>query len=107
MRSGSLRHSIEIMQSVDAQSETGAITKIWSLFAKVRADVRDVKAENRFQSQHFNSIVTKQLIVRWIDGLKAGMRFEHAGSKYQIEPPRDITGRRKMLEIMASEVIDG
>ncbi|WP_345969638.1 phage head closure protein [Sulfurimonas sp. HSL1-6] len=107
MRSGALRTKIVINSATTTRSATGAPVEAFdTVIATFRADVRDIKAENRFLSQRFNSMVTKQLYVRYVPGLEAGMRFELDGATWQIEPPRDITGRKRSLELLASEVLD-
>lgn len=107
MIAGRLRHQVTITHDIKTKSNTGAEIKTPVLFAVVRTEVRDLKSELRFMSQSFNSIVTKQLFIRYIPGLKAGMRFEFDGVKYQIEPPLDKRGTKRQLEILASEVLNG
>ncbi len=106
MIAGRLRYQVIFLQDIESRSETGAAVKEFAPFVTVRADVRDLKSELRFMSQSFNSIVTKQLYLRHIDGLEAGMRFEFDGVMYQTEKPLDKKGTRRELEILASEVVD-
>jgi len=101
MRAGKLRHVITFEHNVPVKSGYGEEVPSWVVLTTVRADVRDIESGNRYTSQHFRGVVTKQLFIRHIDGLRAGMRFSFGGEVYLIEPPIDRDGRGRMLEILA------
>lgn len=107
MRAGPLKHLIMIQAKGQTRDAYGAVVDGWVDFAPARADVRDVASSERYVSQSINSVITKRFFIRYIDGITADMRIVHDGKNYDIDPPVDTAGKRRMLEIAAAEVKHG
>ncbi len=107
MRSGPLKHLIMIQVNEQARDGYGAVIDNWVDFAPARADVRDIASSERYVSQSLNSVITKKFFIRYIEGITADMRIVHDGKTYDIDPPVDTSGKRRMLEISASEMKHG
>lgn len=107
MRSGPLRHSITIQSKGQTKNGFGELVEAWSDFAIVRADVRDIASSERYVSQSLNSVMTKKFFIRYVDGITADMRIVHEGKVYDIDPPVDSAGKRRMLEISGTEAVRG
>lgn len=107
MRSGPLRHTITIQSKGHTKNAYGEEIDEWVDFATVRADVRGIASSERYVSQSLNSVMTKKFFIRYLDGITADMRIVHDTKVYDIDPPVDTAGKRRMLEIAGTEMVRG
>lgn len=84
---GRLRHRIQIQQQVDLLDSNGlvvqdpndgTVSKVWQTFHECWAAIEPLSTREFIQSQAAQSSVSERIIIRFIDGLNAGMRILHA-----------------------------
>lgn len=112
MRSGKLRHSIEIQHKITPRDPlTGNFLEpAWVKFAKVWAAVEDLSARDFVAARAGQSQVTGRMVIRYKVGVLPTMRIIHRGEPYSIEGPplEDKKSGREYLTLLVSKgVKDG
>lgn len=100
MRSGNLRHRIEIQHQVHGEDEWGNHVFEWQTFAKVWAEVLDLKGREFWQAVSVASEVTVRVRIRYLPGLEASMRVLHEGRVLEIDHIIDPDGRKRTLQLL-------
>src|SRR5690554_3950961 len=106
MRSGNLRHRIEIQRQVPGRNEIGDPIVRWETFAKVWAEALDIKGREFWQAAQVQSEITSRVRIRYLPGIKASMRVLHEGRLLEIDHILDPDGRKRELHLMC-KTLDG
>ena len=105
MRSGNLKHKIEIQQYTSTRSETGAQIKEWSEFKTVYASIVPQSAREFF-SAGMHAEATHKIEMRYIPGVKPDMRIKYGARIFEISaPPINIRELNKTLQIVCKELL--
>lgn len=95
MHAQQLRSVVTIEQRGSGYDEAGQPSTTWTTFATVRGDVRHLSGTETIKADAVASVVKASVRVRWLEGIKAGMRLTVSGSVYEIRAVLpDIAGRR-------------
>ena len=95
MHAQQLRNVAAIEQRGSGYDEAGQPVTTWTTFATVRADVRHQSGTETIKADAVASVVKASVRVRWLEGVKAGMRAKVGGSVYEIRAVLpDVAGRR-------------
>jgi len=85
MRTGRLDRKIEIQVQSQELDDSGQQLDVWDKFATVRADRRDVRANERFSAEQVMAIRTSVFRMRWISGVHEAMRVVDSGRIWNIK----------------------
>jgi SPP1 family predicted phage head-tail adaptor len=105
MRSGRLRHKVQIQQRAPGsprQSSSGQRLDSWQAFANVRAGIRTLLARERQAAEQLQGAIDSELEIRYLAGVVAGMRVVHKSVAYQIHAVDDPERREKRLLLQCS-----
>lgn len=98
---GELRHVITIQERAETTDAYGGTVYIWSDFATVRAKVQPLRGRELIAAQAAQNQTTVKFYIRYLAGIDSTMRLVWDGNNYDIEPPVDVNGQGRVLEIMA------
>ncbi len=101
MKSGTLKHTVQIEEYTEAQDSAGQPIKSWTLYATRRASMDAinpltspiVRADERFEPGLW------RFGMRYVPGLTNLMRLIHAGTVFEILDAPD-TGTRQMETVI-------
>jgi len=100
-RAGKLDRQIVIQTFTSAAAnEFGEQTKTWQTFATVWAELKPIRARERFQSTVLRAEKAQIFCIRYLSGLEATMRISYDGLFWNIRGITEI-GRREMFEVIA------
>jgi SPP1 family predicted phage head-tail adaptor len=105
MRSGRLRSLVEIQEKADGsprQSASGMRLDAWAPFASVRAFIRPISGKELRAGQQVQSQIAAEIEIRYLAGVRAGMRVSHAGLYYRIEAVVNPQARNRNLLLQCS-----
>lgn len=86
IQAGRLRHRIQIQHYVELldsnglvvqDPDDGTVSRVWAAFHECWAAIEPLSAREFIQSQAMQSAVSERIVIRFIDGLNAGMRIVH------------------------------
>jgi SPP1 family predicted phage head-tail adaptor len=86
IQAGRLRHRIKIQHQVDVldsngdveqNMEDGSVLREWVTFHECWAAIEPLSGKEFIQSQALQSAISARLVIRFIDGINAGMRALH------------------------------
>lgn len=99
IRSGELRHRIQIVQrNLTQGSSGGTVEDDASIFATVWAKVEDLEGKELYAAQQKVSEVTHKITMRWMGGIKAKMNVWFDDREFQIEyVTRPLQIRHKLI----------
>lgn len=109
MRSGTLRHRIQIQQRIHAQDDYGAPSITWSNFADAWASVEPLNSREFIAAQSVQSEVTGKIIIRYLAGVKPSMRVVFESEYYNISGvlPDGKSGREYLVLMVVKGLTDG
>lgn len=85
MRSGTLRHRVQIEHKAETRDAYGGVETAWTVFASsVPAAILPVSGREFFQAEAQQSEVSAKIVMRQLDGLLPSMRIIHDGQQYNI-----------------------
>jgi len=105
MRSGNLKHKIEIQSYTETSNDFGEVTKGYSTFKTVYASITPLAGKEYFASKQLNAEVSHKIECRYISGVLPSMRIVYDSRIFNIESVINIREANKTLQIMAVEVI--
>ena len=100
MRPGRMDQRIAIEELTETQDAQGEPVAVWTEWASVWAEVRDLRGREYFQAQAVQSAIDTIFFIRHIENLTHKMRIWHGGSAYDIKGIARI-GRNDGMEIQA------
>jgi len=105
MRSGNLKHKIEIQTYIETSNDFGEVTKGYSTFKTVYASITPLAGKEYFASKQLNAEVSHKIECRYLSGVLPNMRILYGARVFNIESVINIREANKTLQIMAVEVI--
>jgi len=105
MRSGNLKHKIEIQSYTETSNDLGEVTKGYSTFKTIYASITPLAGKEYFASKQVNAKVSHKIECRFISGVLPNMRIVYGTRIFNIESVINIREVNKTLQIMAVEVI--
>lgn len=105
MNIGSLRHRIEIGRYVEGKDQWGdpLPEPVWQKVCSPWASVEGLRGNQYFQSQQTVERSDHRVIIRYREGIDAGMIVRHGGRELTITAVLDEDGRRKWLTLYCRE----
>lgn len=110
VKAGTLRHRVAIEQPpTPAADEYGHNdeTRDWIVFATVWAAVVPLSGREFWRAESVQSDLTHTVTTRWLDGVTPQMRVRHNDRLLNIDSVIDVGERRKELQLMCKEAVNG
>ncbi|WP_345993760.1 phage head closure protein [Sulfurimonas sp. HSL-1716] len=107
MRSGNLKHKVEIKQHTGTRDTFGGVADDDVLFATVYVSIVPLSGKEYFVSKSVNSEVTHQIEMRFIPGVTPDMKIVYGTREFDINSVINVREANKTLQIMATEVTSG
>jgi len=106
MRSGELRHRIELLVDASTPDGMGGFTGGMTTFATVWAAVEPLRGRAFMEAKAAQSEVSHRVRVRYTDGITAAMKVRFEGRLFSIDAVLDINERNRELHLMCVERSD-
>ena len=84
MRSGLLRHRIEVQEATETEDARGGPIKVWKTVAKRQASIRKLKGTEKYHEQRLDSRITHKFTIRFFEDLTPSFRFLFRGRIFHI-----------------------
>ena len=105
MRSGNLKHKVQIQQFVSTKNEVGESIKEWVEFKTVYAAIIP-QSSKEFFKYGIHAEITHKIEMRYIPGVHPDMRIKYGERIFEISaPPINIREQNKTLHIICKESI--
>ncbi len=105
MRSGNLKHKIEIQVFTETQNDYGEVIKGFTTFATVYASIIPLSGKEYFASKSVNAEISHKIECRYVSGVLPSMRIVFGSRVFNIVSALNIREANKTLQIMATEVV--
>ncbi len=109
MKSGPLRHVVQIQDQTASKDSHGTPKNVWTTLKTRRASVEPIVGREYFQSRQINAEVTTKFRFRAgdvVDILKPRMRLVHAGRWFDVISVMEVQTIRTELVVMASLLVE-
>ena len=106
MRSGELRHRIELLASTSVSDGMGGSTSGWSIFATVWSKIVPLRGRAFMEAKAAQSEVSHRIEMRHMKGVNAAMKVRHDGRIFSIDAVLNIGERNRDLHLMCVERSD-
>ena len=106
MRSGELRHRIELLASTSTPDGMGGSTSGWSIFATVWSKIVPLRGRAFMEAKAAQSEVSHRIEMRFMDGITAAMKVRYEGRIFSIDAVLNIGERNRELHLMCVERSD-
>lgn len=104
MKSGKLRHRIEIQKSIDTRSSSGAISgQTWEPFCYVWASIEPLSGREYFAAAQAQSSVTHKITIRYRAGIRVHYRAMWNNRIFDIQSILNREERNIELILFCSE----
>lgn len=105
MRSGNLKHKIEIQSYSETSNDFGELVKGYSIFKTAYASITPISGKEYFASKQVNAEISHKIECRYLVGVKPTMRIVYGDRTFNIESVLNIREENKTLQIMAVEIL--
>jgi len=103
MRSGSLKHKVEIHSYTELENDFSETVKSWVKLHDAYASILPLKATEKFVSKRTKSEVTHKVLLRYIPNINPNMRIVFGSRVFEIDSVLNIREENKILQIIATE----
>ena len=104
MRSGRLRHRVELQSATEARDSHGQPVKTWSTQAVVWAGVEPIKGREGIVAMQVAATATIRVVIRYRAGVTTDWRVKFGMRTMKITSIVDTDERHHSLEFMCSEI---
>lgn len=106
MRSGELRHRIELLVDASTPDGMGGFTGGMTTFARVWAKIVPLRGRAFMEAKAAQSEVSHRIEMRYMDGITAAMKVRFEGRLFSIDAVLNIGERNRELHLMCVERSD-
>lgn len=103
MRSGKLRHRIEIQAATEARNSFGELIQTWATTSKAWASVQPMTGNERIDGMKPIPEVDTKITTRYCDNITAQNRIKLCDKTYHIEAVLNTDTLSRELVILAKE----
>lgn len=106
---GRLRHRIDIVAppTSNPQDSAGGVDPVNDVvFANVWASIEALSGTEKFAAHEFTSLVSHQIVIRYMTGITAKMNVWFQNRTFQIEAVLNADERNKSLILLCIEIND-
>lgn len=107
MRSGRLRHKVDIQQPVETQNSYGEPEVAWAnVVEDVWASIEPFRGREYFAAKQFNAEIEARVVMRYRSDVTAKMRVVHGSNEYYIDSVINVDERNRELQLMCTRSIE-
>jgi SPP1 family predicted phage head-tail adaptor len=103
MRSGPLRHRVEIQKPIETQGDDRTITTRWSTIARRFAAIEPLTGRELQEAQQVQARISVRIRMRFFSDLIPAHRIKHGTTIYEIAAPINVDGRNREHHLMCVE----
>jgi SPP1 family predicted phage head-tail adaptor len=108
MRSGTLRHVIDIQDAAETPDGMGGFTTSYSdIYSGLRASIWPLSASEHISNDKIELSITHRIRVRYRSGIKADMKVVFGSREFNIKSIINSEMRNIMLEMLCEEIDGG
>jgi len=107
MRTGSLRHYVEIHALTIIEDDIGNQTEEWAKVAEVWAAVEPLQGDEKLAAAYIQAETTHKVTIRYLAGITPANRLLFDGRTLEIESVRNLEERSRELVLMCKEKVGG
>ena len=105
MMAGRLRHRVDIESVTESQTASGQVTRSWSLFEPVWANIGRVSGNEYVQGETQIAEATHKIECRYLAGVTPKMRVNFNGRIFNILSVANVDERGIRLEMITKEAV--
>lgn len=106
MKSGPLRHRVQVQEQTASKDSHGTPVNVWTTLETRWASVEPIIGREYFQSRQINAEVTTKFRFRYTDSIKPKMRLVHGGQWFDVVSVLPIETIKNELVVMASLLVE-
>lgn len=103
MKSGALRHRLDIQVQQDQRDSFGSVVGEWQTQFRPYGEITQLSGREYFAAQQFNPEITHKIRLRYVPGLTPKMRIRLATRIFEINHLLNVDERNKEIELYATE----
>lgn len=103
MRSGLLRHQVDIQSMTSTSDGMGGWTEEWATLSTVRAAIWPKRMVEQVEGEKRTANITHQVRVRYLDGIDEVCRVVFGGRIFEVISVINPEERNKYLDLMCEE----
>lgn len=106
MRSGRLRHSVQLQSPAGSRNAVGERTTTWSTVQTVWAGIEPLRANEVIAAAQSQMNITHRIVMRYdssIAGITHGWRILFGSRVFDIQGVRNIDEKNRVYELLCSE----
>lgn len=107
MRTGSLRHYVEIHALTIIEDDLGNQTEEWAKVADVWAAIEPLQGDEKLAAAYIQAETTHKVTIRYLAGITPANRLLFDGRTLEIESVRNLEERNRELVLMCKEKVGG
>lgn len=104
MRSGRLRHTIEIVSIGEIRDDMGGFTEGETLLAEMRAEIKAISGNEKFMANQRYSEATSQIRCRYVSGVSTKCKIRFGSRTFDIVDAQNRDEKNVELIIIAKEI---
>lgn len=105
MRTGSLRHYVEIHALTIIEDDIGNQTEEWAKVAEVWAAVEPLQGDEKLAAAYIQAETTHKVTIRYLAGITPANRILFGSRTLEIESVRNLEERSRELVLMCKEKV--
>jgi len=105
MRSGDLRHSVDLQSTASVPDGMGGDTLTWSTQATVRAAIWPVSVKEQVRAGAETMVGTHNVRIRYLPGVSAAWRVKFGARYFSIVSIVDHEERNVQMDLLCREVM--
>lgn len=106
MQAGKLNHRVELQRSTDSQDAYGAVTPVWTTYARPWAEVKQPTGNQIEKGRTYSDTVTAVISMRFRTDVLASDRIVDGTHTYAIDGIVDPDGNRTETLIYGTERVN-
>lgn len=104
---GNLIQRIALQSYDESRTASGAVTRTWSTYATVWAQLRTLSGRERDRAQQEAATLSHEITIRYRSGVRPDHRVYYAGRTFDIKDVRNVDERNKEIRMRCIEVAAG
>lgn len=105
MRSGQLRHLVDIQEVTKVRDSSGGYTESWTRLRNAWCSISPIRGREFFENQSVSSDITHKVIMRAQVDVTPRDRIVHGDRVFHVEHVANVSERGIKLEILVRESV--
>lgn len=105
MRTGRLRHRVELQKPVSQRDPQGGPIVTWQKVADVWAEIQPIRGAEFVQAQQLEATMTHKIMLRYRNDVTVQHRLLYQERAFNIVAVQHVRERNRQLDIMAMETV--